>query len=173
MSLLNRRNIVTYGGALVTRATLCACGFSPVYAPGGTGDRLQGRIAVQAPETLNASRDEDAYYLVRNLETRLGRSTEADYDLTVSLTTREEGQALTADRQITRYSLIGQARYALLRRSDGLVVTSGRVESFSGYSASGSTIQTLSSENDAHERLMQILADQIVAKLLAADPDTV
>ena len=44
----------------MTSAALCACGFSPVYAPGGTGDRLQGRIAVQAPDTLNAPRDEAA-----------------------------------------------------------------------------------------------------------------
>ena len=48
-------------------------------------------------------------------------------------------------------------------------MTSGTVQSFTSYSATGSTIATLAAQRDARARLMQILADQI-AQRLAAEP---
>jgi LPS-assembly lipoprotein len=85
----------------------------------------------------------------------------------LTLDTKEVGQAITAEGSITRYSLTGTAGYNLVRLSDGQIVASGEVENFSGYSASGTTVQTQAGETDAHERLMVILADQIVTRLYA------
>jgi LPS-assembly lipoprotein len=48
-------------------------------------------------------------------------------------------------------------------------VTSGSVDNFTGYSATGTTVATLAAERDAQERLMTILADQIVTRLLTLD----
>jgi LPS-assembly lipoprotein len=42
------------------------------------------------------------------------------------------------------------------------------VQSFTAYSATGSTVAGLAAEEDAATRLMRILADQIVARLIAA-----
>ena len=50
----------------------------------------------------------------------------------------------------------------------GAQVTGGRVQSFTAYSATGSTVAQLAAEEDAGLRLMRILADQIVARLIAA-----
>ncbi|APG48608.1 putative secreted (periplasmic) protein [Phaeobacter porticola] len=146
---------------------VAACGFTPVYAPGGTGSALYGAVTVQAPETLGANEDSDAYFLVQNLETRLGRSAAGDYGLDLKLRTRSEGQAITADNEITRYSIVGEAAYVLTRKSDGAIVASGDVENFTGYSATGTTVETLAGERDAHRRLMVILADQITTELLS------
>jgi LPS-assembly lipoprotein len=41
------------------------------------------------------------------------------------------------------------------------------VKSFTAYSATGSTVAGLAAEEDAATRLMRILADQIVARLVA------
>ena len=65
-------------------------------------------------------------------------------------------------------SIIGAAGYSLTRKSDGVVVASGSETNFTGYSATGSTVETLAGERDAYKRLMRILADQISARLLAS-----
>ena len=62
---------------------------------------------------------------------------------------------------------MGRVLYSLHRLSDDQVVASGDVENFVGYSATGSTVEALAAENDAKERLMSILADQISSRILA------
>lgn len=162
MSLLNRRSLL-----LALPLVAAACGFRPVYAPGGTGAALHGRIEVQSPENIKGGNNSNAYFLVRNLEQRLGRGAAATHKLELTLQTSEEGQAITADNDITRYSVIGTAAFSLVRLSDGVIASSGTVRNFTGYSATGSTVETLAGERDAHERLMVILADQITAQILA------
>ena len=59
--------------------------------------------------------------------------------------------------------------FTLTETATGVIVTSGKVNNFVGYSATGTTVATLAAEEDAQERLMNILADQIVRRLYAAD----
>ncbi|MGR3622062.1 LPS assembly lipoprotein LptE [Pseudophaeobacter sp.] len=159
--------ILSLAAALVASA----CGFTPVHAPGGSGQALYGQIEIQTPEQPDTRGDANAYFLVRNLEDRLGRSTGGDYRLDLTLTSRQEGQAITADNETTRYSILAAVGFSLTRLSDGTVIASGTETNFTGYSATGSTVETLAGERDAYERLMLILADQISARLLAtADP---
>ena len=146
---------------LLMPLALAACGFTPVYGPGGTGTALQGKVLVDAPD------DRDGYLLVRRLEERLGRAAQPEYRLSYTLGTAQQGQAVTATGDITRYAIIANAQYTLRRADDDAIVASGRVRSFTGYSATGSTVETLAAERDARERLMVILADQITARLFA------
>ena len=76
------------------------------------------------------------------------------------------GAGITPSGAITRYTLKGRASYALVRLENGQTVTSGSVDSFTSWSTSGSTVATLSAEQDAHRRLMIILADQVVARYI-------
>lgn len=152
---------------------LAACGFTPVYGPGGTGTALHGKILIDAPD------NQDSYYLVENLEERFGRAAVPEYKLSFTVTTREQGQAITAEGDITRYSIVGTANYTLRRAVDDQILASGQVNNFAGYSATGidiptdvgalnaSTVQTLAAERDARQRLMVMLADQIATQVLA------
>jgi LPS-assembly lipoprotein len=142
---------------------LAACGFEPVYGPGGTGAALQNRVSVAAPQ------DGNSYLLVRRLEERLGRTSAPRYALNLTLTTREEELGIDPDGNVDRFNLVGVAGYILNDLDTGADVGSGTVNSFTGYSATGSTVVTLAAERDARARLMVILADQIVARLLAAN----
>ncbi|MFK7750954.1 MAG: LPS assembly lipoprotein LptE [Sedimentitalea sp.] len=155
MSSFNRRF------CLLTPLALAACGFEPVYGPNGAGSALRNKVLVDAPDT------EATYLLVRNLELTLGRAAVPDYRLAVAPTITEEGQAVTAEGDITRYSLVGKANFSLTQFGTGTVLATGDVENFTGYSATGSTVETLAAETDARERLMKILADQITAQLYA------
>lgn len=156
MSLFDRRTLLLGTGAL-----LAACGFEPVYGPGGTGGALRGQVEVAAPHTT------EEYLLVQDLEVRLDRATAPTYHLAFDLETFTQGQAITPSNETTRYSLVGTVDYVLSEIGTDKVLTAGQVTNFTGYSATGSTVDTLAAERDAKVRLMSILSDQIMARLLA------
>ncbi len=153
---------VTRRFALLAPLALAACGFNPAYGPGGSAGKLTETIWVQDPT------DKNAFDLVERLEERLGRPEAIRYDLAYTITTETVGVGITPDNKITRYNLKGVVDYALTDRATGAQVTGGRVQSFTAYSATGSTVAQLAAEEDASLRLMRILADQIVARLIAA-----
>jgi LPS-assembly lipoprotein len=157
MSLLDRRTL------LLIPLALTACGFQPVYGPGGAGTALQGRVEVSEPDTR------DAYLATRRIEERLGRASDPLYALALTVRSVEEGLAVNRQGNITRFNLLGEADYVLTDTRTGQIVTSGFVDNFTGYSATGTTVATLAAERDAQERLMTILADQIVTRLLTLD----
>lgn len=140
-----------------------ACGFSPVYGTGGNGTKLQNTIEVEEPKRRNA------FLLTRRFEERLGRATVPNYKLTLNIDTREESLAVEREGDIARFNLIGSAKYALIDQATGQVATSGKVDNFTSYSTLGTTVATLAAERDAQERLMIILADMIIMRLLSAD----
>jgi LPS-assembly lipoprotein len=158
MWLSDRRNLLIGSVALLLAG---ACGFTPVYGPNGIGTALNGKVNVAEPT------DRDTYLLVQELEQRFGQPVSSEYDLTLALLTVTEGEAVTASGDITRFSLVGEVEYALTHRTSQTRVSQGVVRNFTGYSATGSTVETLASERDAQERLMIIIADQIVAQIYA------
>ena len=138
---------------------LTACGFTPVYGPGGAGTALQNRVLVDQPD------DRTGFLLVQRLEERLGRAGDPAYRLAVDLALREEARAIDPDGDIRRFHLIGSAAYTLLLSGSDSVVQSATVDNFVSYSATGTAVATLAARRDAQERLMVILADQIVLQL--------
>ena len=142
-------------------AGLSACGFTPVYGVGGGGSTLHNRVLVDEPDTRLG------YFLTRRIEDRLGRAGDPVYGLSVKITTEQKALAIDADGDIARYNLLGSVAFTLRDKTTGAIVSSGQVSSFTGYTATGTTVATLAAERDARERLMVILADQIVARLLA------
>lgn len=161
MSSFSRRAFCISGFAAVS-----ACGFRPVYGPGGGGNRLRGSVRLEEPE------GRDAFLFARRAEERLGRGpASARYALSYAISIHAEAIAISPDNVTQRFNLRGRATYALRDTTNGAVVQSGKLENFNGYSASGSTVATQAAERDARERLMTILADQMIARLLAAAPD--
>ncbi|WP_299401031.1 LPS assembly lipoprotein LptE [uncultured Roseobacter sp.] len=148
---------------LMIPLALAACGFTPVYAPGGTGAQLQNSITVQAPNTR------DEFLLTQRLEERLGRASEAPYALNYTLRSSRANLAVDSEGSTTRFNIIGSADYSLVETGTGRVIASDRVDNFTGYSAAGTTVATLAAERDAQQRLMILLADQIVTRILTTD----
>ncbi|RYI17286.1 MAG: hypothetical protein EON48_10260 [Acetobacteraceae bacterium] len=153
---------LTRRALLIAPVLLAACGFTPAYGPGGSAGKLTETVWVQDPT------DKLAFDLVERLEERLGRPGAIRFDLAYTITTESVGVGITPDNKITRYDLKGVVDYTLTERATGVRVTGGRVQSFTAYSATGSTVAGLAAEEDAALRLMRILADQIVARLIAA-----
>jgi LPS-assembly lipoprotein len=156
MSSCNRRAAL----ALLLLPLVAGCGFAPVYGPGGSGAGLPGQVAVDAPT------DRNGYLLVSRLEERLGRSAAPAYRLSYRITTDSDGLGSTSDGRTTRYHLLASVSYSLRDAGSDTELLAGTTETYTGYSATGSTAATQAALRDAELRLMTILADQIVDRLL-------
>lgn len=147
-------------------AALAACGFQPVYGPDVGGQQLIGAVV------LSDAADPDRHRFNRRFEERMGRpEDEALYALDVSLDTRKQGLGSTSAGATTRERLLGTARYVLRDAATGEQVQSGSTNAFTGYSTTGSTPATQAAERDAQERLMVLLADQVIDLLLISARD--
>jgi LPS-assembly lipoprotein len=157
MSLFNRRLFF----CLCATAAVAACGFTPAYAPGGAGKALQNSIRADDPQ------DKAAFDLVERLEERLGPAKSPRFALSYEIRVKPVGVAITTSNAVTRYNLNGSVDWVLTDLATGADLTGGRVDNFTSYSATGSTVAGLAAEEDAALRLMRILADQITSRLLA------
>ncbi|MCY1128375.1 LPS assembly lipoprotein LptE [Frigidibacter sp. RF13] len=157
MSSSDRRTFL----GLIAAAPLAACGFTPAYGPAGPAQGITGQIGIADPT------DRNSFDLVGRLQERLGRSRSPRWQLGYAITTGSEGLGITSANTITRYNVTGSVSYRLTDLASGQTATQGTVKSFASYSASGTVISTAASERDAYERLMRILADQIVTDLIA------
>ena len=146
---------------LLSLTALSACGFSPVYAPGGQAHDLRGRIAIAAPS------DEEGFALVERLEERLGQPRGADLVLTAGILLDEEAVGFLPDGSISRYNISGRVVWRLTRATDGTQVLAGDERSFTSYAATSTTVATTFAQRDARRRLMVILADRVVQDILA------
>lgn len=151
-------------GLLTLPLALAACGFAPVYGPGGSGGKLQNKVRTADPKT-----PDDFAFAGRIME-RLGPDSATAYALDWQLRVAVVAQAITPDEITTRYSLNGTASYVLSDIATRRALARGQVSSFTSYSTTGTTIATMAAEQDAHQRLARLLADEVVTRLLALDP---
>ena len=147
-------------GFLSAALVLAGCGLTPVMDP--SSQRLYNQILIQAP----VNRAE--YELVRNLEAQLGAAKSARFALHYELKVTEDNIVVSAAQEISRYSLVGELEYSLLDK-DGAFLTRQTAKSFTGYSATGTTVATQRAQRDAYDRLMAILARQVASELLTLD----
>ena len=139
---------------------LMACGFTPVYGPNGSANVLLNSVLVQEPK------NREGYLLTKKIEKHLGRATDPRFNLGVTVTTSETALNVDSTGNINRYNVLGLVEYTLRDTQTGQIAASGRVNSFTGYSASGTTVSAQAAKEDAQERLMIILADLLISNLI-------
>ncbi|MEJ6688269.1 MAG: LPS assembly lipoprotein LptE [Paracoccaceae bacterium] len=161
MLLYNRRRF----GVVLAAAALAGCGFTPVYGPDGTGAALLGQLSLDPPQ------DRNDYLLQRRIEERLGQATAGAWRLSTQIKTDNIGLGFTTDGDITRYNINGTTDYTLRRTGSSKIFRQGKIQHFTSYSATGTTVATLAAKRDAEVRLMTILADQIIDQLLIISED--
>lgn len=149
--------------ALALMLLASACGLRPLYSGGGGGKVSQVLRSVDV-----AAIDGKAGWLMRNaLNDRLGRnpSIPAQYRLEVELDDQISGFGVRRDDAVTRERRTLRARYRLVDAAQGTVVLDATAGSDAGIDVVSSEYATIAAENTALERLSQILADQIVARV--------
>lgn len=146
-------------------AGLAGCGFSPLFSSGSEARSLKSQIVV-APIS-----GRDGYFLRERLLRRFGDpATDAPYILSADFTSSQEGLAITATAEITRYNVNGIADFSLTRSDGEGQKMEGTVRSTAGYSATSSPYATSVAEQDALQRVAEDLAEKIANRVfLSAD----
>ena len=137
---------------------LVGCGYAPVHGTNPKTKKLYTSVFVQAPK------DRVEFELVRNLEKQFRKKSSRQYELNYTLTIKEEKIVVSASQTLERYSLFGSLKYSLTHK-DGNVVLTNIAKSFTGYSATGTPLATESAKRDAQDRLMAILAEQVLTRI--------
>lgn len=151
---------------LLGAAALGGCGFAPAYGPGGAARRLQDAIHVDAPDTR------ETFLVTQRVEERLGAGgPAAPYTLGLQIGISETSQGKNPSGDTTRFRMVGRLTYSLRRAGEATAFRTGTVRNFTGYSATGSTAATLAANRDARERLLIILADQMIDRLVLGAAD--
>jgi LPS-assembly lipoprotein len=153
----SRRSLI-----LTLPLALAACGFAPAYGTKGTAESLVGTVRAADPT------DKNSFDFVQHVEERLGRPTKPAYALAYTITTAAIGAGITPDGAITRYNVKGGLDWTLTRLSDQARMTGGHIDAFTSYSATGSTVAGQTAQMDANLRLMRLLGDDLVMRLIAA-----
>ncbi|QKR99108.1 hypothetical protein F9288_05145 [Sphingomonas sp. CL5.1] len=143
---------------------LGGCGLQPLYTAGGSGPvaNLLGQVEVAPIEGKSG-------WLVANaLRDRFGEggaASTAHYRLDVKLDDKIVGLAVRSDNSVTRERRTLRARYQLVALDTGTVVLDATAGSDAGIDVVTSEYATIAAESTALERLSEIVADQIVARV--------
>jgi len=143
--------------------SLSGCGLRPLYGGGAAGPVQSTLAAVEV-----APIEGQSGWLVGNaLRDRLrnGQDQSARYRLDVKLDDRISGLGVRSDDSVARERRTLRARYQLVDLSSGLVVLDATAGSDAGIDVVGSEYATIAAERSALERLSDIVADQIVARV--------
>jgi LPS-assembly lipoprotein len=142
---------------------LAGCGLHPLYG-GGSASPVAATLSSVEVATIEGQ----VGWLVRNkLVDRLGegRVTNPVYRLDVTLDDNITGFGIRGDRAVTRERRTLRARYQLISLATGTVVLDATAGSDAGIDVVSSEYATVAAEQTAAERLADIVADQIVARL--------
>ena len=148
--------------ALLLLIALSGCGLRPMYAGGSNGPVASSLSRISVAPIPNRSG-----WLVRSaLVDRLGgEHPGATHRLEVELDDDISGFGIRGDRSITRERRTLRARYRLVQVATGLVVLDATAGSDAGVDVVSSPYATVAAEETALERLAEIVADQMVARL--------
>jgi LPS-assembly lipoprotein len=142
---------------------LASCGLRPLYGGGSSGTVVATLRSVEV-----APIDGQVGWLMRNkLVDRLGQGTggRPQYRLDVTLDDNITGFGIRGDRAVTRERRTLRARYQLVSLATGAVVLDATAGSDAGIDVVSSEYATVAAEQTAVERLSDVVADQIVARL--------
>ena len=151
------------GFLLLLCLALSGCGLHPLYG-GGTGGPVASLLSQVQVSTIPGR---NGWLVYNRLRDRLGTTGAAApaYRLDVELDDQIIGLGIRGDRAATRERRILRARYQLVRIANGQVVLDATAGSDAGIDVVSSEYATVAAEQTAVERLSEVLADDIVARL--------
>ena len=148
------RRLVLLGiGAL----PLVGCGFEPALGTDGTLGTLRNRIRLDDPN------DRNAFTLKSAFEDRIGSG--SDFGLSYQITTKLRDIGITPERVITGQQIEGSVAFTLTDLSTGANLISDTVTGFTSFGTTGTTASTAFANEAAIDRLMIILAEQMIRRL--------
>ena len=148
---------------------LAGCGFQPLYGEHGVGNgAVVDELAAIRIEAIPDRVGQQMYNLLRERLNPNGRPDDAKYVLSIQLSETRENFFLERDETETRANLTVKAKYVLRRADNDEIVTEGTSRVISSYDVLESQFASVTSEQDARERSVRTLSDEIKTRLALA-----
>ena len=158
MSLFKKKQ---YLFTLLISVFLVGCSFQPAWvAKNQKAEILWERVDFKEAKTSNEFR------LNRYLASRLGKAADAELFLKYELFTEAKRSALSFDGKAFRIRIHGVVKFSLIQNSKNSILFTSSVRDSAAYSDARLAVTDEASERDAYARLMVLLGDRIVDKLL-------
>ena len=143
--------------------SLAGCQLQPLYAGGGDGTVASTLADVEVAPIAGR----DGWLIANALRDRFGAGgdTAPRYRLVVTLDDQITGLGVRRDDSVSRERRTLRARYQLVAADRGTVLLDATAGSDAGIDVVGSEYAVIAAEQSAVERLSQIVADQIVARV--------
>jgi LPS-assembly lipoprotein len=148
--------------ALPAALVLAGCGLHPLYSGGSDGPVASALTRIEVAPIQGKS----GWLMANALRDRLSANGAApQYRLEVKLDDRIIGLGVRRDDSVSRERRTLRARFQLIDLNKGTVVLDATAGSDAGVDVVNSEYATIAAENTALERLSDIVADQIVARV--------
>lgn len=176
MSLFNRHRPFTAALAtplvvallgLSLSLSLGACGFKPLYGHQGNDANNSPTNLALAQIDVKPIEDRSGQKMRTALQRRLSPKNQAasKYQLAIKLSESVEDLAIDRTAFATRANLSLTAEYRLVRNADGLQMNTGNLTAVTSYNILTSDFATHAARTDARNRAIEVLADDIQARL--------
>ena len=134
-----------------------SCGFTPVYKAGSKTGAALSEVFVADP-----GNDKNRYLFVVEMEERVGGNMNGNLLLDYNIMISEEA---IGNFPTIRFHMVGKVDYKVISIKDDRLLFSGSQDGFVAF-GSGEPLRNIVTE-EARERLVSILADQVTAELIA------
>jgi len=151
--------------ALVCGLTLSGCGFRPLYGEDEAGTSTFDSLETIQIAALPDRTGQQLHNLLRDRINPRGQPNRPVYVLRISLTEKTEKLAIAQDETATRANLRLSANFTLTKVKSSEVVMSGSSRSANSYNIVDSQYATYVSENDARDRALRELSEDIRLRL--------
>jgi len=162
-SISSSRAILLFLAALILAAGLAGCGFRPLYgSQGGAGREDLARVRIDLiPDRIGQQLRNE---LLDRFNPR-GEARDAQYRLGVVVRMRRVDTAIRRDETTRTVRLEVDAQYSLIELATSSVVQSGVSRAATTFTVFTSEFATLSAENDARERAVREVADDLALRI--------
>ncbi len=154
-------------GLLLTAPVLAGCGLQPLYGRKRSGGSTLGELQTIRILPIGDRPGQMLHNALRNEMNPRGQPLDPRYALDVELVVSKEEIGVRKDETATRANLRLEANYTLTRLEDEVRMTYGTAKSIVSYNIVDSEFGTYAAEEDAQERGILQLAQQMRLRLAA------
>lgn len=154
------------GLALCGALALTACGFEPMYGDGAAKTQMAGLSTVRIDAIPDRPGQILRNYLIDRTQLRGGVAQR--YGLAVSVNETRSDLGILTDASSTYAKLILRGNYRLYDLQTGATVTAGNVQNTTGYNVVSSGFGNISAAEDARNRALQEVGDDILNRVVLA-----
>lgn len=164
----SRRTFCRAGGSFAAAAALsglAGCGFQPLHAQRSDESSIATDLAAVRIDPLRDRVGQQMHNFLRDRLNPHGQPVSPSYRLQVRLTERLSELGVRRDETATRANLRMEADFQLLDMNGDQPLFSGRSSSTTSYDILNNPFATTVSEDNARERALREVADDIQARL--------